>query len=127
MSAPQNRSTPIPDNETPASSPQIAPPSIGTGHPNFFPMQTVLEITSSLGEIKANMVHLTKSVDSLKTKVDDLVNWKSRILGGLIVVGFLFGFGTLLFTKFSSYITIKAPDVQATSSEPIPKIEPAKK
>lgn len=118
MNATRNKSSRPLDDESPPSPPQITPPSIGPGHPNFFPMQAVLDISTSLGEIKANIAHLTKSVDSMKTKVDDLVRWKTLILGGVVVISVVITSTAFLISKFSSYITIKAPDTPTQHAEP---------
>ncbi len=36
---------------------------------------------------------MKSTVDGLKAKVDELVNWKTLIVGGAITVGFLIGLG----------------------------------
>ena len=71
-----------------------------------------MELQKSVGEMNANLQALKSSVDSTKTKVDDLVGWKNKILGGaaalvtvIAVLGFLIG-------KASDYVTFKQPTQQ---------------
>lgn len=52
---------------------------------------------------------LTVSVNSTKAKVEDLVNWKNKILGGAFVLGAVITVFGFLIGKFSSYVTIAAP------------------
>lgn len=77
-----------------------------------------MSLKNTLEEINANIAHLTKSVDSMKTKVDDLVRWKALILGGVIVISAFMGFTVLLVTRFSDYVTIKAPGTQVRHVSP---------
>ncbi len=89
-----------PYGEAPASIPQTTPRSIGYGHPEFQFVQSIMEMQKSLGEINASIQALNKTVDSTKTKVDDLVNWKNMIFGGAITIGFLIGFSVTIFKIF---------------------------
>ena len=75
--------------EAPSVSPQVTPTGIGYGHPEFHFVQSVMELQKSNAEISTNLAHLVKSVDSLKSKVDDLVKWKTLVIGGAITIGFL--------------------------------------
>ncbi len=59
-----------------------------------------MEMQKSLGEINASIQALNKTVDSTKSKVDNLVNWKNMIMGGAITLGFLLGLGITLFKIF---------------------------
>lgn len=72
----------------------------------------------SIGEVQASVDALRTTVDGTKAKVDDLVNWKNRILGGaavLTVIVTLIGF---VVGKFWDYVTIKAPTAQPTVQAP---------
>ena len=71
-----------------------------------------METQRSIGEVKAAVDALRVSVESTKSKVDDLVNWKNRILGGVLVLGALISIVGFLVAKFSDYITITAPAPQ---------------
>ena len=76
-------------DEAPASVPQTTPRSIGYGHPEYQFVQSIMEMQKSLGEINASILALTKTVDSTKSKVDELVTWKNMVFGGAITLGFL--------------------------------------
>ena len=76
-------------DEAPASIPQTTPRSIGYGHPEYQFVQSIMEMQKSLGEINASILALTKTVDSTKSKVDELVTWKNMVFGGAITLGFL--------------------------------------
>lgn len=119
------------DGEAPRSSPQVVP-SIGPGSPSFFPLQTVLEISQSLGQIKSDIAHLTKTVDSVKSDVKDLVKWKSLIIGGAAVIGILFSVIGYLSGKYTFNITEKKPVISqiaapqgAAEGQPLVSPEPA--
>jgi len=90
----------LPDDEAPASIPQTSPRSIGYGHPEYQFIQSIMEMQKSLGEINASIQALNKTVESTKSKVDDLVKWKNMIMGGAITIGFLLGIGLTLFKVF---------------------------
>lgn len=122
------RRQPLPSNSSEPQEPspapvQSAPPpgyGIGMGHPEFHFVTGLMDVQKQLGEIKASIETLTKTVDSTKSKVDDLVSWKNRILGGAIAIGAvlaLLGWGI---TKFSSYVTIKAPDAPSPTAAAAP-------
>ncbi|WP_104427946.1 hypothetical protein [Methylobacter tundripaludum] len=108
-------------DEAPASIPQTTPRSIGYGHPEFQFVQSIMEMQKSLGEINASIQALNKTVDSTKSKVDDLVNWKNMIFGGAITIGFLIGLAVAMFKIFehvpvippSSTQVIQAPSVSS--------------
>ena len=85
------------------------PVSIGYGHPEYHFVQSISEIQKTLGEINSSIRSLEKTVDSTKSKVDDLIGWKNKILGGAIAIGVTCTLIGFLFSKFSDYITISAP------------------
>lgn len=97
--------------------PQTTPvmPSYGH-HDQSFTLQAIMELQSSFAEVRAELKNLRSSVDSTRSKVDDLVNWKNKILGGAIVLGVVGAALGFLASKASDYITIKTPaSVQATT------------
>ena len=98
-----------------APAPVQTVPTIGQGHPEYHFVQSIMEMQKSLGQINASIESLTKTVDSTKSKVDDLVKWKNMIFGGAIVLGVLGSLVGFFVTKFSSYVTIKAPEEQVQS------------
>jgi hypothetical protein len=50
-------------------------------------LQAVIEMQKTLEELTSNIQTLTKSVESNKSKVDDLVRLKNMILCGAIMIG----------------------------------------
>ena len=80
------------------------------GHSDHsFTLQAVMELQKSVGEMNANLTGVKSSVDSVKSKVDDLVAWKNRILGIALGVGAMISILSILLTK--SYLTIGAPPI----------------
>ncbi len=68
-------------------------------------------IRTDLIEVKAEIKGMKSSIDSTKSKVEDLANWKHMIIGGAIVLGVV---GTLLgfaISKASDYLMLKTPPV----------------
>ena len=112
MAANPKKGAPATD-EAPATIPQTTPAGIGYGHPEYQFVQAIMEMQKSLGQINASIQALEKSVEGTKSKVDDLVNWKNRILGGTITVGVLFSVLVFLITK--DYLSFK-PQPQAPTS-----------
>lgn len=113
-----------PPDEAPASIPQTTPTAIGYGHPEYQFVQAIMEMQKSLGELKSSIDSVKASTDSTSKKVDDLVGWKNRILGGAFVLGILATAIGIVIGKFSDYITIKAPAPQVQiqpAPEPPPK------
>jgi len=106
-------------SEPEPSLPQLAPsfPSMGGSDYNVFIWQQLSDIQKSVAEMNSNLQHLKSSVDSTKGKVDDLISWKHKIIGGAIVLGIV---GTLLgfaISKAGDYITIKAPAIAVTPAK----------
>lgn len=96
------------NDSVPSSEPSVPPP-FGGHHDHSFTLQAVLQMQQSIGEMKASVDNLSTSVQSMKSKVDDLVCWKNRILGGAIVLGLVCSIIGFLASKFSEYVTISAP------------------
>lgn len=67
-------------------------------------------------EVKAEIKGMKSSIDSTKSKVEDLANLKHKIIGGAIVFGAVLALLGAVVTKASDYITFKAPTV--TLSQP---------
>ncbi len=72
------------------------------------------EIQVSFSDVKAEIRTMKASVDSTKSKVDDFVNWKNRIIGGALVLGFVVAVVWALASKVGDYIIFKPP-AQATT------------
>lgn len=68
-----------------------------------------MEMQKSIGELKAVISDNTSSINSMKSKVDNLIEWKNKILGGMMVLGAIIALASFLVTKFSDYITITSP------------------
>lgn len=117
MNSNNSRQAGPPADETPASPPQMPPPNIGRGHPEYHFVESIMTMQKTLGQIDSSIQALTKSIDSTKTKVDALIEWKNRILGGVMVLGAVIALGGFLVSKFSSYVTIKAPESAAFSTQ----------
>ena len=65
-----------------------------------------------MGELKSSVDLLKNSVEGVKTKVEDLVTWKHRILGGAVVLGMVITVLAFFIGKFWDYVTIKSPTAQ---------------
>ena len=64
-------------------SPQVPASQIATGlHDHSFTLQAIMELQKSSAEISTNLQTLKSSVDGVKSKVEDLVGWKNKIVGG---------------------------------------------
>lgn len=72
-----------------------------------------MEMQKSVGRIEANLAALQSSMDSTKTKVDNLVELKNKIIGGGIVLGVVLSLTTAALTfilnKASDYLTWRGP------------------
>jgi hypothetical protein len=125
MSATRVRKEP----ESVAQVPQSTPSMLGMGMPGHdFTLQAVMELQKSVGEMNANLQALKGSVDSIKTKVDDLVGWKHKILGGAAVLAVVVAALSFLMGKASEYVTWKSPaqQVAAPAVLPAPAGQPIK-
>lgn len=105
------------NDEAPASIPQTTPRSIGYGHPEYQFVQSIMEMQKSLGEINASIQSLSKTVDSTKSKVDDLVNWKNMIFGGAITIGFFLGLAVTM-VKLFEHVPVSPPYPPQTIQPP---------
>lgn len=108
---------------TPSQLPQSTPQGVGFGTGDHsFTLQAIMELQKSIGEMNANMNAMRASLDGVKTKVDDLVGWKNKILGGAAALGLVatvIGFGL---GKASDYLTWKTP--QPATAVPAPSASP---
>jgi hypothetical protein len=75
--------------------------------------QTLMEIQGTLARLDERSGAMKSSLDGLKGKVEDLVSWKSKILGGAITLGavlaLLASLVTFAVTKFSGYVSFHEP------------------
>ena len=78
-----------------------------------------MDLKGSFVEVTTELKNLKSSVDSVKSKVDDLVNWKNKTLGGAIVLGVVATLLGVLVTKASDYISLKTPQA-AAAPQPAP-------
>lgn len=81
MSATRNENQVVTPTE-----PISTPPYTGH-HDHSFTLQTIMELQKSMGELTASVNNMSTILSSTKSKVDDLVAWKNKILGGAIVLG----------------------------------------
>jgi hypothetical protein len=91
-----------------------------------FTLQAIMELKGSMGELKSSFNSLRDAIEGMKSKVDDLVSWKNRILGGAVVVGAVLTVAAFFIGKFFEYVTIKSPtaQVQTQSATPEPRAVP---
>lgn len=96
---------------TPSESPAkpIVTPPYGSHQDHSFTLQAIMEMQKSIGELKAIITDNTSSITSMKSKIDGLVEWKNKILGGAIMLGAVIALASFVVTKFSDYITISTP------------------
>ena len=100
---------------------QVPPPQVATGQfDHSFTLQAIMDLQKSFAEVNTNVTALRQGVEALKSKVDDLIAWKNRILGGAIVLGFVGAVLGFLISKASDYIMLRPTPVQATSQAPAP-------
>ena len=108
----------------PTTPPQITPPSqIGYGHPEYQFVQAIMEMQKSLGEINASIISLRESVNSTKSKVDTLIEWKHKIIGGAFVLGAIISILSVIMVKGWDYVSFHTPAQQILPSpapQPIP-------
>ena len=88
-----------------------------------FTLQAVMEMHKSQGRIEHALEALKGTVDGLKTKVDDLTNWKNRILGGAMVLGAVIAALSFIVGKGWPYVAFRSPQAQQQSSV-VPAIAP---
>lgn len=78
-------------------------------HDHSFTLQAVMDLKGSFGKLEASLENLNTSISSMKGKVDDLVNWKHRILGGAAVIAVVFTVVGVVIGKFGSYVSFHGP------------------
>lgn len=69
----------------------------------------LMQLQSSVAEVKTALAGVKGSVDQVTDKVDHLIQWKNRIIGGAIVLGVVATLLGFMIEHFSSYITITTP------------------
>lgn len=98
------------ESESVSQVPQSTPIGFGVGAPSHdFTLQAVMELQKTVGEMNANLQAMSRSLDGVKTKVDDLVGWKHKIIGGAAALGLAATIIGFLLGKASEYITVKVP------------------
>lgn len=101
-------------------------PHIGRGHPEYHFVQSLMELSAvmhrmdadqkaSTARLESKLDALKESTDSTKKKVEDLVRWKTLILGGAVALGIVVSGVFTLYVKFGDRITI-APTVSHQSA-----------
>lgn len=128
MSATRTRRTSETDDEVPRA-PQTTPRGVSTGMPGHdFTLQAIIELQKSIGEMNATVAATKSSVDGLKTKVDELVAWKNKILGGAAVLAAVVAILGFLLGKASDYVTLRSPPATGVQQpEPLPQATPPTK
>lgn len=89
-----------------------------------FTLQAVMELQKSVGKLEHKIDSLSGSVDGMKSKVEDLVHWKHKILGGAAVLVFIGGAFGFLASKVSDHVSWKSPSTPATTPSSSPASAP---
>lgn len=109
--------------KTSSASNQDRPPEMADVSPPYrgndyrFEYQALFDIQKSIGELKASVDALKSSTDSTKAKVEDLIGWKNKILGGVFVLGAIFSLIGFVVAKASDYVTIKPVSIQSSPTQ----------
>lgn len=99
------------ENDAVPQPPQTTPVAIHSGMADHsFTLQAIMELQKSVGELNSTLQSVRSSVESTKSKVDDLVNWKHKILGGAAVLAAVVATLGFLAGKVSDYVTFKSPN-----------------
>jgi hypothetical protein len=86
---------------------RAAPPSpMGSGDYSHFVWVQLSELQKSVGEVNSNCSNLKSSMDSVKSKVDDLVAWRNRIFGGCLAASVTLTWIGYLVIKLSDHISL---------------------
>lgn len=104
------------------------PPPYQGHNDHSFTLQAVMEMQKSIGELKALMVGNTRSIDELKvsneesikglkTKVDDLIGWKNKVLGGAVALGVVCTLLGFVIAQAAKYLTITPPTPPTTAPQ----------
>lgn len=107
---------------------------IGRGHPEYHFVQYVMELHSTIhkmdsdhkvmaAKLESKLDAIKEATDSTKKKVDELVRWKTLIIGGSIALGAVLSGMVTLYIKMGDRITI-AP-VHTQSAAPAAPAAPA--
>lgn len=80
-----------------------------------------MELQKSVAEMNATLIATKAAVDGLKSKVDDLIAWKHKILGGAVVLGAVLAFIAFVAGKASEYVTLRPV---ATAQAPAATLPP---
>jgi hypothetical protein len=109
---------------TPPDIPAPAQPMHGAEFPHFV-WQQLGDIQAKLGELGTKLDANAESIKGVKSKVDDLVAWKHKILGGAAMLGFVVAALGWLAGKASNYIEFRSPTAQSAPAIPsVPPIQP---
>lgn len=108
------------DDEPPAVA-QTTPKGVGYGHPEYHFVSAIMEMQKSLGEINSSISSLNVSLNSTKSKVDSLVEWKQWLIGGAVVGGLMMSAIAYIVTKAWDHIAIKAPTHYYSHVVPTPQ------
>lgn len=114
------------DDGPPATPPQTPPPTdIGQGHPQYYFTQGLLELQKSFVKTETSIISLSTKVEDLGNKIDVLMDWKAKIVGGTFVLIIVTGALWALIVFGSEYYTLTPKSVLSTES---PKsLNPAQK
>jgi hypothetical protein len=107
MMVTRKSASPLDHQVTPESvaNPTVPSPAYGPDH--SFTLQVIMELQKSVVEMSANLQAMKGTLDGVKVKVEDLVNWKHKILGGAAVAGAVIAGGGFLLAKAWDHVTLK--------------------
>lgn len=123
------------EDGTPKTAPVTEPRVIGMGHPEFHFVQAVMELRTAMhqmdtdnkvamAKIETKLDGLKSSVDGTKKNVDDLVQWKTLILGGAVVLGAVMAMAWGAYVKFGDRISIAPAPNQVMTPVTVPVSAP---
>jgi len=116
---------------TPQATPMTEPRSVGYGHPEYHFVQAVMELRTAMHQmdtdnkvtmarLESKLEGLKDSTDSTKKKVEDLVRWKTLILGGAVVLGVVITGAFSLYAKFGDRISLAPMPATPAPATPAP-------
>ncbi len=115
-SSPQQAQVVTPESVDRPSTPNM---SYGSGD-HSFTLQAIMELQKSVGEMNANLQAMKSSLDGVKAKVDDLVGWKHKILGGAAAIAAVIAVLAFILGKASEYLTFKQSAQLAIGTSAVP-------
>lgn len=113
---------------SPSAAPMSEPKSIGYGHPEYNFVQGLMGLQSelhrvdtahqvSMARIEQKLDAMAGTLDSTKSKVEDLTKWKFMIVGGSIAIGAVGGILLTLAIKFGDKVSFSSDPQPAQAAQ----------